>query len=305
MSPLPQNLQRALSQRFGDLSQIRAVGGGDTSAAVSVSTRRAGRLFVKYGAAPAGLTYAAEADGLTALREAAASAGVADRILVPEPLAVAAPTADAPGYLVLPWLERGGASEEGWPSFGESLAALHRHGSELGAVSTRGRYGWSRDNYLGPETQANKYADNWVDFYRERRLGAMADRMRARGRWLGKWDGPLAALLRGLDARLPADPPPAPLHGDLWGGNAVALANGRFALIDPAAYTGHHEVDLALTELFGGFPPAFYRGYYAVTPEAPDYAVRRDLYQLYYLLVHLGISMSYGARVESVLRRYG
>ena len=255
---------------------------------------------MKYAVGPAGQTYGAEADGLAALRRAAQRAGVDDDIAVPSPLAQAAPTVYAPGYLVLPWLERGDAAPAGWTRFGEGLARLHQ-----GSDDAVEGYGWTRDNFLGPEPQPNAPHTNWPDFFRERRLLAMAARMRARGRWRRDWDGPLEALSQKLDTLLPAAPPPALLHGDLWAGNAMALGGGRFALIDPAVYRGHHEVDLALAELFGGYPPAFADGYHGVTPRETGFAERRDLYQLYYLMMHLGISMSYGARVEAILRRYG
>ncbi len=314
MSTLPQNLRRALAATLGRLTDIRALGGGDTSPAVSAQAERAGRIFVKYSHGAAGETYAAEADGLAALRGRVAAAGLGGRLLVPEPLAAAPPTEDTPGYLILPWLERGDGSAAGWASFGESLALLHgvdgfgespqspKVNPHAGKVVHT--YGWPRDNYLGPETQVNTPSDNWPDFYREHRLHAMAARMRTRGRWLPEWDTMLDTLSRKLPELLPAAPPPALLHGDLWDGNAMALADGRFAIIDPAVYRGHHEVDLAMTELFGGFPRTFYAEYYSVHPRAPGYAERSALYQLYYLIVHLGISMSYGTRVGAVLKRY-
>ncbi len=307
MSSLPQNLVSALESQFGRLTHVRPVGGGDTSPAVSAQTERAGRVFVKYSDGAAGETYAAEADGLAALRERVTVAGLETRLLVPEPLAHAQPNLRSPGYLVLPWLEGGAATAADWVSFGESLAAVHaveRFGESRLAAENRNPYGWPRDNFLGPETQVNTPCDNWVDFYRDHRLRAMADRMRERGRWLPKWDRLLDSLSLKLPDYLPMVPQPALLHGDFWSGNAMALEGGRFALIDPAVYRGHREVDLALTELFGGFPKAFYDGYYSGEPQAPDYAERRDLYQLYYLIMHLGISVSYGSRVEAILRRY-
>ena len=299
MAP-PPSLLAALRPHLGEVTRVRPVGGGDTSAAVRAESARAGEVFIKYSAGPAGQTYAAEADGLAALRSAVARAGVSARIVVPEPIAHAAPEGTRAGYLVLPWLNIAGASAAAWAGFGESLAALHQSGRE-----DVGGYGWSRDNFLGPEPQSNAALGNWVDFFRERRLLAMAERMRARGRWLPRWDGRLEALSRKLDTLLPAAPTPALLHGDLWAGNAMALADGRFALIDPAVYVGHAEVDLAMTALFGGYPPAFYEGYGEAGQREDGFAARRDLYQLYYLIMHLGVGPGYEGRVETTLRRYG
>ena len=76
-------------------------------------------------------------------------------------------------------------------------------------------------------------------------------------------------------------------------------------LIDPAVYYGHPEADLAMTELFGGFPPAFYRAYRDETPLQPGYSERRDLYNLYHMLNHLNIfGGSYLGSVRSIVSRY-
>ncbi|HSL69181.1 MAG TPA: fructosamine kinase family protein, partial [Longimicrobiales bacterium] len=80
------------------------------------------------------------------------------------------------------------------------------------------------------------------------------------------------------------------LHGDLWSGNAHALADGSIAAIDPSAYYGHREVDLAMAQLFGGFPPAFHDAYEDEWPlAAAGLNSRRATYQLYYLLVHVNL----------------
>ena len=305
---LPPSLRAALRPELGELSDVRAVGGGDTSAAIRATSARAGEVFVKYSGGGAGETYTAEADGLAALSTAVEGAGLTEVIAVPEPLAYASPDGERPGYLVLPWLAATDATAGAWARFGEALAVMHAHGSDAVAG-----YGWSCDNFLGPEPQPNAPLDNWVDFFRERRLLAMAERMRARGRWRPRWDGLMEALSRKLDTLLPAAPAPALLHGDLWAGNAMALADGRFALVDPAVYVGHHEVDLAMTALFGGYPAAFYEGYGGAGQHEDGFAAfgklragsSHDLYQLYYLIMHLGVGPGYEGRVETTLRRYG
>jgi fructosamine-3-kinase len=95
------------------------------------------------------------------------------------------------------------------------------------------------------------------------------------------------------------------LHGDLWDGNWLATASGEPVLIDPAVYYGHREADLAFTELFGGFPAAFYAAYNEARPLDSDYPERKDLYNLYHLLNHLNLfGEGYGDSVDAVLRRY-
>ena len=58
---------------------------------------------------------------------------------------------------------------------------------------------------------------------------------------------------------------------------------------DPAVYYGDREADLAMTELFGGFPAEFYEGYEAVYPLDEGYKRRKPLYNLYHLLNHLNL----------------
>ena len=70
---------------------------------------------------------------------------------------------------------------------------------------------------------------------------------------------------------------PSLLHGDLWAGNVITGNDGRAWLIDPAVYVGHAEADIAMTELFGGFPPAFYDAYIRLlTPGADRITVRQN-----------------------------
>jgi fructosamine-3-kinase len=90
---------------------------------------------------------------------------------------------------------------------------------------------------------------------------------------------------------LGADPlGPDLLHGDLWSGNFYAGPSGEPVIIDPAVYRGSGEVDLAMMELFGSLPRGFVEGYESRRRLAPEYeAFRRDLYQLYYLLVHVNL----------------
>jgi fructosamine-3-kinase len=115
----------------------------------------------------------------------------------------------------------------------------------------------------------------------------------------------LQKLLNQLDNWLPAHPSASLLHGDLWGGNWLATAAGEPALIDPAVYYGHREADLAFTELFGGFPAAFYAAYQSAWPLENGYEERKDLYNLYHLLNHLNLfGEGYGGGVDSILHRY-
>ena len=145
-----------------------------------------------------------------------------------------------------------------------------------------------------------------MSFYRDERLGAQRDLARQRGHLPRERARLLDRLIERLDEWIDErHVQPSLLHGDLWGGNWMVALDGQPVLIDPAVYFGDREADLAMTSLFGGFPPDFYSAYNEVFPFAPGYRERQPLYQLYYLLVHLNLfGESYGPRVDGILRQY-
>jgi len=274
-------VERALARRTGreaHVSSVRAVGGGCISPAARVETDAGDVFFLKWGSGgrtPAGL-FDAEARALAAL-------AAANAVRVPEVIAVGGPDSGAP-WLLLEWLEPGSPNARTWPELGRSLAALHRVRAE--------RYGWPEDNFIGSLPQANGWSASWAAFWRERRLAPQLERAVRAGYFDARARRRFDALLDRLDALLAeAEADGASLlHGDLWGGNVHVMAGGRAALIDPSAYHGHREVDLAMSELFGCFGSGFYEAYREAWPLAPGYAERRrPIYQLYYLLVHVNL----------------
>jgi fructosamine-3-kinase len=131
---------------------------------------------------------------------------------------------------------------------------------------------------------------------------------------LARQNGRLAAqrehLLNDLIAKLPSllpdgNPPASLLHGDLWGGNVMTLSDGTPAIIDPAVYYGHREIELAFTELFGGFTSRFYAAYHSIYPIDSGYEQRKLLYQLNPMMTHMNLfGGSYGNRVDAIAGRY-
>ncbi|HEX8450884.1 MAG TPA: fructosamine kinase family protein [Longimicrobium sp.] len=286
---LPKSLRRSLEAHLSRVGEARALGGGSINHAARVEGPD-GAFFVKYSEdAPAGI-FAAEARGLEAL--AAASGLVVPRVLAirddPEP--------GTPAWLALEWLEPAPRAADFGERLGRGLAALHR---------SRGAWGWEEDNFIGSLPQENAPAGAWADFWWARRLDPQLRRARAAGRLPGRereWERLREALPRLLGAG--EEDGPSLLHGDLWSGNVVASAPGP-ALVDPAAFRGHREVDLAMTELFGGFPADFCAAYEEAWPLRPGYREeRRGVYQLYYLLVHVNLfGGGYVAQTAEVLRR--
>jgi fructosamine-3-kinase len=182
-------------------------------------------------------------------------------------------------FLVLEYLELRGAGDHA--EMGRALARLH---------SLRGPYfGWPRDNYIGSTPQINRRSTSWSEFWRDGRLRPQLElgrRNRLSSGLLEKGERLDEAVPRLLAAHAPA---PSLLHGDLWSGNAGFLAGGEPVLFDPAVYWGDRETDLAMTELFGGFPRAFYAAYEESAPLDRGYTQRKTLYQLYHVLNHANL----------------
>jgi len=243
------------------------VGGGCINRAeklMDVDGRRA--LFVKRNRADLLPMFEAEADGLAALAETGA-------IRAPRPVCWGEAAGEA--FLALEWLDLGGRGD--WSRMGQELAALHR-------ATGGARFGWGRDNFIGATPQVNGWRDDWAGFFAESRLAYQFELASRRG-----------ARFQGVDRLLASAPEiigegvsPSLLHGDLWSGNA-GFADGAPAIFDPAVYMGDREADLAMTELFGGFPRAFYEGYDRAWPRRPGYAKRRELYNLYHVLNHFNL----------------
>lgn len=259
-----------------------AVGGGCVSPAFSVDMADGRRLFVKTTPAGAAIDLTErESAGLRRLAETGF-------VRVPQVLAAGA------GWLGLEWLEPSDPAADDWALLGTQLARLHGRTSE--------RYGWEHDNYIGPLPQHNGQLDSWPEFWAERRLRPQIE---AAGRQLTRATRTdLDRLLEELDERLDGAQQEGPslLHGDLWSGNVHMTRDGP-ALIDPAIYFGHREVDLAMAALFGGFPTSFHEAYTAEWPLLTGAAARRPVYQLYYLLVHVNLfGASYLEGTERALR---
>ncbi len=275
-----------LREAVGHDLQVRdrhPVGGGCINAAWILETG-AGAFFVKLNDAGNAAMFAAEAAGLAALAATGA-------VRVPRPLCHG--RAGDRAYLVLERLELRGGDRVSAARLGRELAALHAHHADA--------FGWTRDNTIGSTPQPNGWLDDWVRFWRERRLGYQLDLAARHGHRLRGGE----RLLERLDALLAGHvPAPSLLHGDLWGGNWAALTDGTPVLFDPAVYHGDREADLAMTELFGGFDPAFYAAYREAAPLADGYAVRRDLYNLYHVLNHVNLfGGSYAGQAQRLIDR--
>ena len=285
----------ALARELGsEVAKVRPLAGGDINQAFELELADGRSVFAKTNAeAPHGF-FAAEASGLCWLAEARA-------LRVPEVLAVGAGQEGAGGQRVLPFLVLemldSSAPAPGFDErLGQGLARLHGFGAP--------GFGLERDNFVGSLPQANQGRATWAEFYRECRLLPLLERARRRSLLDAEFERAAERVLSRLEQLVGPSEPPARLHGDLWAGN-LHVARGQPALIDPAVYGGHREVDLAMMRLFGGFGPRVFAAYAESAPLASGHAGRVPLYQLYPLLVHVVLfGAGYLSRARSCLLPY-
>lgn len=200
-------------------------------------------------------------------KEAAMLRHMAGAAAVPIPAVLA----EGEGLLLLEWCPDDGRYDAAWDDVARCLAAVH------GVVGER--YGFRFDYALGPIEQSNGAAENWVDFWRERRLLPLSRPLPAAVR------GRVEALAGRLSELIPAKPAPVLLHGDFWSGNILVDEGQVSGLIDPACYYGDGEVDLAMLSLFSNVPEQFWDAY--GRPDAGFFEERQALYQLWPLMVHV------------------
>jgi len=166
------------------------------------------------------------------------------------------------------------------------------------------RFGWPRDNFIGSTPQSNRSHASWPSFFAAERLRPQLALAQANG--LPRATLSLGErLVEGVGAFfLDYRPQPCLLHGDLWAGNAGELPDGTAVIFDPAVYRGDREADLAMAELFGGFPEAFYAAYRAAWPLDPGFEVRKTLYNLYHILNHFNMfGASYLGQARRMIER--
>lgn len=279
-----ESLRQAVTTALGEgLGKVRSLAGGDVADAFLVTSSSGRRVFVKSRVgAPPGM-FAAEARGLTWLGDAGA-------LRVPEVIAVGELE---PGFLALEYLEPGSPRGDFDEALGRGLASLHQ--------TPAAAFGLDHDNFIGPLPQRNAARASWVEFFIEQRLEPQLALALASGAGRPGWSARFSALCRRLPGWVPEEPPQR-LHGDLWGGNLHVGPAGEPCLIDPAAYAGHREVDLAMMRLFGGFAPRVFEAYREAFPLLPGASERVPLYQLYPLLVHVNLfGGSYVGSVERAL----
>jgi protein-ribulosamine 3-kinase len=287
-APLREDVEAVMRAQIASAS---SVGGGCISETARIQLTTGQVLFLKWTSEnkTSGL-YREEAKGLQALRAASA-------VRVPDVLHLC----DATGphrYILLEWLEPGNGTKNSWAALGSAVARLHRVQHE--------EFGWSSNNFIGSLPQSNTPSASWPEFWREHRLRPQLEV--AAAQFNHSQLSRLDKLIDDLEALIGiGDEEGASLvHGDLWSGNVHMLTDESAALIDPATYYGHREVDLAMSLLFGGFGAEFYEAYEQEWPLQKGANERMLVYQLYYLLVHVNLfGGSYVSGTLNAVKRLG
>lgn len=264
------------------IKSVSGVGGGSIADSFIITCDNDVKYFVKEYNYKTGITTAEKA-GLTEIAKSGA-------VKVPEVIFCDSKT------LILEYIEQGTKSGNFWQDFAKRFAEMHKFTNQL--------YGYTSDNFIGDNPQKNKQNENWPEFYFENRLKLQFDMIEQNG----YSDNNLLSLFRKLEDRIDViignhETVPSLIHGDLWSGNFLCDNNGSVVLIDPAVYYADREADLAMTKLFGGFSPEFYKHYNEVYPLEEGWEFREMIYKLYHVMNHLNLfGRSYYPQVVSLLK---
>jgi protein-ribulosamine 3-kinase len=279
-----QFIESILSESLGheaELKDFQFLYCGNFNLAAKVTTK-SGKYFIKWNQGEHEGMFESEAKSMELIRET-------NTIHVPKVYGYGKKSDGA--YLMLDYVAESKKKNDYWQNFARKLADLHNH--------TNVRYGLHFNNYIGALRQINDFADNGIQFFLEKRLITQLERA-FKAKII---EYRLYIDLNNLFSKIPIYFPkeaPALLHGDLWSGNLMVDENGQASIVDPSAYYGLREAEIAFTTLFGGFPSEFYEAYHEVKPLESGFKDRIDLYNLYPLLVHANLFG--GGYLESIKR---
>jgi len=287
---LIKSVESLLTAKSGSKVQVMksvTVGGGCINEAYTLITS-AGKYFVKYNTAsifPA--MFEKEAAGLKIL-------AITHTLAIPD--VIGSGESGRYAYLILENVENGAPGPDFWNEFGTTLAALHRNSNAY--------FGLDHDNYIGSLVQSNKFHTDFFSFFISERIEPQLKEARNKGSFSQSDTRYFDSLFKSLHNIIPHEKP-ALVHGDLWSGNFMVTAAGSPCLVDPAIYYGHRDADIAMTQLFGGFQPEFYKAYNQAWPMEKDWQKRMDIFNLYPLLVHVNLfGGGYAGQVLRIIRQF-
>ena len=285
MKHLLPHISQLTNKEFHD---VQSLSGGSISSAYLLKWDK-GAYFLKVNSTDDALEmFRAEQKGLLAIEETAT-------IAVPKVHHVE--EYDNKAFLIMDYVESKSANSHDYRNLGTQLAKLH--------LNHKDKFGFIADNFIGKLPQSNTQHADWPSFYWHERIAPQLQL--AKQKQLLKANEIMSEQTAAtvFEELLGKDVQPSLLHGDLWAGNYLIATDGTPYLIDPAVYWGHSMVDIAMSQLFGGFSNEFYTAYHEIIPKTANYQAQIDLYQLYFLLVHLNMfGRSYYGGVATILKRY-
>ncbi|MEL7833502.1 fructosamine kinase family protein [Fodinibius sp. Rm-B-1B1-1] len=265
------------------------VSGGSINQAAKVTLSDGRPYFLKWNTSADARMFTVEEKGLALLASAQTS------LRIPA-VSTTGKTDDNIGFLLQEFIAEGHANPNSASDFGRQLAQLHQHHEE--------KYGLDHNNYIGKLPQSNTWHKNWIDFFIQERMEPQLKMATDSGKLGTQTVTQFEAMYQKLCDIFP-DEPPSLLHGDLWSGNYFFDEKGQATVYDPAVYYGHREMELAFTHLFGGFPSKFYSAYKEKYPLESGFSERKDIYNLYPLLVHTNLfGGSYGRQVQGIAAQF-
>lgn len=282
-------LEKALARKTGletTITSSQAIGGGSINQTVKI-TYGAANFFVKWNRSdvyPGMFDF--EKVGLELI-------GKESSIRVPE--IIESGNDASISYLLMEYIPATSPTHSFWESFGIQLAEMHQKTAAL--------FGLNHSNYIGSLPQKNTLSESWDDFYLQQRLLPLISTAQQKKLLSSAILHSFDRLTDRIKTIFPIEKPSL-LHGDLWSGNFLCSGDKQPVLIDPAVYYGHREMDIAMTQLFGGFHPIFYEAYNHRFPLEKGWQERVDVCNLYPVLVHVILfGDSYVFQLENMLRR--
>ncbi len=199
-------------------------------------------------------------------------------------------------FLLLEFIKEGSITNLFWENFASNLVALHR--------TSRNYFGLNHDNYIGSLKQKNHKKTSWESFFIDCRIAPLV-KLAFENNLLSKSHLKcFEKLYLRLNELLPIENSSL-VHGDLWSGNLMKGADQVPVFIDPAVYFGHREMDIAMTQMFGGFDYSFINYYNDLFPLEKYWEDRIEIHNLYPNLVHLNLfGQSYLSGIESVIQKF-
>jgi protein-ribulosamine 3-kinase len=269
------------------ISKVQSVSGGDISKTYLIDTSQQ-KYFLKVNSNSNALhMFNAEKTGLET---------ISNTNTIATPKVIASSVFQNEAFLILEYIASKSPNNKDFENLGHQLAELHKYQSSY--------FGFIDDNFIGSLPQHNNIHNNWTKFYISQRLLPQIE-LALSQKLLEQKDVPNTETMHKVYNDIFKEVSPSLLHGDLWSGNYLISTKGKPYLIDPAVYFGHAEVDIAMSKLFGGFGTSFYETYHSSFPKTQEFDARIEIYQLYYLLVHLNLfGRSYYNQVKQIFNRY-